>query len=119
MKTSYRLYLAFLVRMVWAAFSCASRKCRRRENAMKTINLSVATAAAFAMLAVGSAGAQCIGVPHVQKSAGGRPAMRAGLLRAGYQFERTGAFPSAAIVGMWHVKLTATAVSNGVPFGPG
>lgn len=86
---------------------------------MKIMSLSLAAAGAFAMVAVGSAGAQCIGAPHVQKSVLSQPALRAGLMRAGYQFERTSLFPNAAIVGMWHVKFTATQVSNGVPFGPG
>jgi len=78
-----------------------------------------AAAGAFAVAVMASvAGAQCIGVPHVQKSGLNQPAMRGGLMRTGYQFERVGLL-DPVIVGMWHVKLTATAVSNGVPFGPG
>jgi hypothetical protein len=41
------------------------------------------------------------------------------MLRAGYQLGPGDPFSSPVIVGMWHVKFTATEVSNGVPFGPG
>jgi hypothetical protein len=91
----------------------------RGEVTMKTIQARLSAAATtFAVAVMASvAGAQCIGVPHVQKSGLSQPAIRGGLMRTGYQFERVALDP--VIVGMWHVKLTATAVSNGVPFGPG
>jgi hypothetical protein len=87
---------------------------------MRTIRTRLSAAAGLFAVAVAAsvAGAQCIGVPHVQKSVLNQPAMRGGLMRAGYQLERTGLL-SPAIVGMWHVKFVATEVSNGVPFGPG
>lgn len=84
---------------------------------MKRMNLSLAAAGAMAMLAVGSAGAQCIGAPITRT--GVHASTRANLMGGSYQPVIDIVTPNAAIVGMWHVKFTATAVSNGVPFGPG
>lgn len=84
---------------------------------MKWMNLNLAATAAFAtaMLAT-SAGAQCVGAPV--KPAGWQASTRANLMGS-YQPVADIVNPNAAIVGMWHVKFTATQVSNGVPFGPG
>lgn len=87
---------------------------------MKTIGARISAAVGVVAVAVMAsvAGAQCIGVAHVQKSGYDQTAVRAGLLRAAY--EEDGDAPShVAIVGMWHVKFTATEVSNGVPFPAG
>lgn len=85
---------------------------------MKTMNLSLAATAAFAtaMLAA-SAGAQCIGVSVTK--AGFQASTRTNLMGGSYRPVVDLVNPNAVIVGMWHVKLTATRVSNGVPFGPG
>jgi hypothetical protein len=99
--------------------SCGSRELRLKEIAMRSTNLRVAAAAAFAVVLVAaSAGAQCIGAAGWKAMA--KPAAWSGsnggarLIRAGQEPVN----PFASIVGMWHVKLVATAVSGApVPVG--
>lgn len=85
---------------------------------MKKMNLSLAAAAGLsaAMLAA-SAGAQCIGSPVTRAAL--QSSTRTNLMGRSYRPVVDIVNPNAVIVGMWHVKLTATQVSNGVPFGPG
>jgi hypothetical protein len=76
---------------------------------------------ALAMLLVTGAGAQCLSGPVTKSPQNNNQQTTGGtrLIRSAYRPASNDGFGQPVVVGMWHVKMVAETVSEGVPFSPG